>query len=133
MGNDEGYAPHGDGDSGVPSDAHLARMENTAHERSHRFRAWLHRRHPVVRVSYRVLIAVLGALVITIGLILVPLPGPGWLIVFGGLAILATEFAWARRVARWLKRQLDRFWAWWKARRARKHAEKAARRAAEPA
>lgn len=130
MGNDDRNALHGDGDSGVPSGAELARMEHTARHRTHRFRAWLHRRHPAVRITYRVLIAVLGALVIAIGLIIVPLPGPGWLIVFGGLAILATEFAWARRLAHWLKRQLDRFWAWWKARRARKRAEKAARRAA---
>ena len=32
------------------------------------------------------------------GSILVPLPGPGWLIVFAGLAILATEYVWAQRL-----------------------------------
>jgi Putative transmembrane protein (PGPGW). len=50
------------------------------------------------------------------GLLLVPLPGPGWLIVFVGLAILASEFAWAQHLldfararfrewTRWLKGQ----------------------------
>jgi len=118
--------PRDESTSEVPTDAHLARMEHTAHERTHRFREWLARRHVAIRIGYRVLIALAGALVIVIGLILVPLPGPGWLIVFGGLAILSTEFAWARRVARWLKRQLATFWAWWKARRAARRARRAA-------
>jgi uncharacterized protein (TIGR02611 family) len=43
-------------------------------------------------------IGVLGGLVVLLGLILVPYPGPGWLIVFAGLAILATEFDRARHV-----------------------------------
>jgi uncharacterized protein (TIGR02611 family) len=30
--------------------------------------------------------------------VLLPLPGPGWLIIFAGLALLATEFAWAGRL-----------------------------------
>jgi uncharacterized protein (TIGR02611 family) len=41
---------------------------------------------------------VLGTLVVLLGLVLVPFPGPGWLIVFVGLGILATEFAWAERL-----------------------------------
>ena len=71
-----------------------------------------------LRRAYRVAVAVLGGLIATVGLLLVPLPGPGWLIVFLGLAILGTEFAWAKRVAAFVKRQLARFWAWWQARRA---------------
>lgn len=82
-----------------------------------RFRLRL-RRHPVLHVSYRVLIAVVGGAIIIGGLILVPLPGPGWLIVFVGIAVLGTEFRWARSVGTWVRRQLHRFWAWWKARRA---------------
>lgn len=75
-------------------------------------------RRAVLRRTYRVLVAVLGGLIAVGGLLLVPLPGPGWLIVFLGLAILGTEFAWAKRLAAFTKRQLARFWAWWKARRA---------------
>ena len=30
------------------------------------------------------------------------------------------EFGWAKRIAVWLKRRLDQFWAWWKARRAQR-------------
>lgn len=111
----------------VPSDAELDTMERTASRRTHRFRAWLARRHVSIRVGYRALIAVVGGVVIVLGLILVPLPGPGWLVVFGGLAILSTEFAWARRVARWLRARLASFWAWWKARRAARRATRARR------
>ncbi|WP_083826501.1 TIGR02611 family protein [Hoyosella subflava] len=54
--------------------------------------------HPLSALAYRILIGVLGAVVVIVGIILIPYPGPGWLIVFTGLGILSTEFAWARRV-----------------------------------
>jgi uncharacterized protein (TIGR02611 family) len=82
--------------------------------------------HPRMEFAYRAGIAVVGVVMVIGGLILVPLPGPGWLIVFLGLAVLGTEFHWARRLTGWLKRQLDRFWTWWHARRTRKAAAKAA-------
>lgn len=88
-------------------------------------RDWVSR-HPRLNVAYRVAVGVFGGLLSVAGLVLVPLPGPGWLIVFLGLAILGTEFHWARRIAAWLKRQLDRFWTWWRARRARRASAKAA-------
>lgn len=56
--------------------------------------------------------AVLGGLVLALGLILIPYPGPGWLVVFAGLAILATEFAWARRVLLYVRARYDA-WARW--------------------
>ncbi|WP_205751973.1 PGPGW domain-containing protein [Cryptosporangium phraense] len=37
-------------------------------------------------------------LVVIVGLIMVPAPGPGWLVVIAGLGILSTEFTWARRL-----------------------------------
>ena len=75
-------------------------------------------RYPRLEHAYRIGVGVLGGTLSVLGLLLVPLPGPGWLVVFLGLAVLGTEFRWAKRIAVWLKRQLDRFWAWWKARRA---------------
>ncbi|WP_350349506.1 TIGR02611 family protein [Agromyces sp. G08B096] len=77
-------------------------------------------RHPRLRTVYRAGVGVLGGVIAVGGLALVPLPGPGWLVVFLGLAILGTEFAWARRAAVFIKRALDRFWTWWRARRARR-------------
>jgi uncharacterized protein (TIGR02611 family) len=75
-------------------------------------------RRPVLRRAYRVFVGALGGVIAVGGLLLVPLPGPGWLVVFLGLAVLGTEFAWAKRLAAFTKRQLARFWSWWRARRA---------------
>ncbi|MDE0545103.1 TIGR02611 family protein [Microbacterium sp. C7(2022)] len=84
-----------------------------------RIRAWL-AEHPRVEIAYRVGVAIAGSILAIGGLILVPLPGPGWLIVFLGLAVLGTEFHWAHRISSWLKSMLDRFWTWWRQRRAEK-------------
>ena len=50
----------------------------------------------VLRHTKRVVIAVIGSTVILIGFAFFVLPGPGLLIVIIGLAVLATEFAWAQ-------------------------------------
>lgn len=71
------------------------------------------RRRPWLNTVYKVLVTTLGCLIVIIGLILVPLPGPGWLIVFIGLTLLGTEYHWARRLLGWLRRVLARFWERW--------------------
>jgi len=43
----------------------------------------------------RILILVIGSTVVIFGVLLLVLPGPGILVIAIGLAILATEFAWA--------------------------------------
>ena len=55
------------------------------------------------RNARRTAITIAGFTVVIVGLILVPLPGPGWLIVFAGLAILATEYVWAQRLLTYAK------------------------------
>ncbi len=49
------------------------------------------------RNSKRAGITVIGFVLIIGGIILLPLPGPGWLVIFAGLAVLATEYVWAER------------------------------------
>ena len=49
----------------------------------------------------RILITVAGGTVLAIGVALLVLPGPAFVVIPLGLAILALEFAWARR---WLHR-----------------------------
>jgi len=61
---------------------------------------------------YRSVVGLVGAAVTVGGLFLVPLPGPGWLIVFVGLAILASEFPWAQRLLDFGRDRLRR-WARW--------------------
>ena len=45
----------------------------------------------------KLIIAVIGGTVLLIGIALIVLPGPAFIVIPIGLAILATEFAWARR------------------------------------
>lgn len=51
------------------------------------------------RVARKVGVGIVGGTVVATGIVLIPLPGPGTLIVLGGLAILGTEFDAARRGA----------------------------------
>ena len=54
-----------------------------------------------VKIIKRVIVSVVGATVLLIGIALLVLPGPAFVVIPVGLAILATEYAWARR---WLKK-----------------------------
>jgi len=49
----------------------------------------------------RMVIAVVGGTVLALGIALIVLPGPAFLVIPAGLAILAIEFAWAKR---WLRK-----------------------------
>jgi hypothetical protein len=46
------------------------------------------------------IVALFGGTVLLVGIALLVLPGPGLPIVAAGIAILATEFLWARRALR---------------------------------
>jgi uncharacterized protein (TIGR02611 family) len=67
---------------------------------------------PAGRLIFRILIGLLGLVLVTIGLLLMPLPGPGWLIVFTGVAVWAVEFVWARRLLRFARDHLQRWNLW---------------------
>jgi uncharacterized protein (TIGR02611 family) len=57
--------------------------------------------HGNIKIVRRIIVAVVGATVLLIGIALLVLPGPAFIVIPIGLAILATEFAWARH---WLKK-----------------------------
>jgi uncharacterized protein (TIGR02611 family) len=48
----------------------------------------------------KLIVAVIGVTVVLFGVALIVLPGPAFIVIPIGLAILATEFAWARRAVR---------------------------------
>lgn len=54
----------------------------------------------------RVVVLVVGGTVVLFGVLLLVMPGPGILLILGGLGILAVEFAWARRLLRRVRRQV---------------------------
>ena len=61
---------------------------------------------------YRVGVGLVGGLVVALGIVTIPLPGPGWLTVIAGLFLLATEFAWAERLLQFTRRHVERWTAW---------------------
>ncbi|WP_431922114.1 TIGR02611 family protein [Micromonospora wenchangensis] len=70
------------------------------------------RANPTGRVALKIFVAVAGAIVVTVGIALIPLPGPGWLIVIAGLAIWAVEFHWARRLLGFTRRHVHAWTRW---------------------
>lgn len=64
------------------------------------------------RQAKRTLIGIVGGVVLVAGIIMIPYPGPGWLVVFAGLGILSTEFEWAQRVLHFAKGKYDAWQDW---------------------
>jgi uncharacterized protein (TIGR02611 family) len=60
------------------------------------------------RTARRVAIAAVGSTVVLAGVAMVLLPGPAIVVIPAGLAILATEFVWAGRLLRRMRRQARR-------------------------
>ncbi|MEV0229299.1 TIGR02611 family protein [Nonomuraea sp. NPDC050786] len=65
-------------------------------------------------LTLKIVFGVIGTLMVVAGLIMVPFPGPGWAVVFAGLAVLAVEFHWARRLLDFGKRTLHAWMEWYK-------------------
>ena len=70
------------------------------------------RTNPATHRLYRSVVAVVGAVIVVVGLIAVPAPGPGWLIVFLGIAVWASEFEWAQRLLGWGRARLQAWNVW---------------------
>lgn len=64
--------------------------------RHHRIRAYV-RRNRLLNTTWQIGVFTVGLTVLVAGLVMMVLPGPGILAIVVGLAILATEFAWAQR------------------------------------
>jgi uncharacterized protein (TIGR02611 family) len=61
-----------------------------------------------LRFLRRLIIFMLGMGVLMIGVVMIVTPGPAFLIIPLGLAILASEFVWARRLLQRVKDRLQR-------------------------
>ena len=60
---------------------------------------------------------IIGFIVVIVGIIMMPLPGPGTLIVLVGLTLLSLEFEWARQLVKegeqWMERIVSFFKSKW--------------------
>ncbi|MEO7904576.1 MAG: TIGR02611 family protein [Candidatus Saccharimonadales bacterium] len=62
----------------------------------------------------RAVVGVGGGVLLIAGLIMIPYPGPGWLVTFAALALLSTEFVWADALLLRLRRYYGRWTEWLK-------------------
>ena len=63
------------------------------------FRQWKRLPHPIRWVG----VAIVGSVFIIAGIAMLVLPGPGLVFIALGVAVLATEFAWAESILRRMK------------------------------
>lgn len=69
----------------------------------------------------RVIIGVVGAVVLLTGVIMIVTPGPAFIVIPAGLAILGLEFAWARYWLRKARQTISEQGAKVRGRRAERH------------
>ena len=66
----------------------------------------------LIRSTYttlrRVLVVVIGSSVLIVGVIMIVTPGPAIIVIPAGLALLATEFLWARRLLERMKETISK-------------------------
>lgn len=56
-----------------------------------------------MRQAKRTVKIVFGFTLLVMGVVMLVTPGPGWAVIFAGLAVLAAEYIWARRLLDHLK------------------------------
>ncbi|WP_406395954.1 TIGR02611 family protein [Streptomyces sp. NBC_00887] len=64
------------------------------------------KRSGVLHTSWKIGVFIAGLAVVGAGIVLLPLPGPGWVVIFLGVGIWGTEFVWAQLLLRWVKRKV---------------------------
>ena len=62
----------------------------------------------LTRGARRIAVLVVGLVLLAAGVVLLVLPGPGLLVTMAGLALLATEYEWARRLLARLRQHARR-------------------------
>jgi tellurite resistance protein TerC len=60
-----------------------------------------------MKLLKKTLVILLGGSVLVVGLAMLVLPGPAFVVIPTALAILAVEFVWARRWLAWLRERLN--------------------------
>ncbi|GAA3614345.1 hypothetical protein GCM10022199_18060 [Marihabitans asiaticum] len=68
--------------------------------------------NPALAPFYRGGVFVVGLALIIVGIPMVPLVGPGWVVIFIGLFLWSTEFRWARKVTQFVKAEVKAFDQW---------------------
>lgn len=62
----------------------------------------------IIRHTRRLIVLVVGLTLLIIGIAMIFLPGPALIVIPFSLVVLGSEFIWARRLLRRMKRETDR-------------------------
>jgi tellurite resistance protein TerC len=79
------------------------------------------------KMARRIAVFVVGATVLVVGVALIVLPGPAFIVIPIGLAILGIEFAWARIWLRKIRESISNMSSDARAERAENHRDRASR------
>ncbi len=77
--------------------------------------------HFTYKTGRRIAIAIVGSSVLLLGIVMIVTPGPAFVVIPIGLAILAVEFVWARHWLKKLRELISRRSAEGRAERADRH------------
>jgi uncharacterized protein (TIGR02611 family) len=66
------------------------------------------RRRRALDLAWRITVLMVGIAIVSAGLVMLITPGPGWVAIIVGLAVLATEYVWAERLLARVKRVAER-------------------------
>ncbi|MDN5819246.1 MAG: TIGR02611 family protein [bacterium] len=69
----------------------------------------------VYKQGRKFVVGAIGGLVLLAGILMIPYPGPGWLVVIAGMGILSTEFIWAENLRKFTVRHYERWLGWFRA------------------
>ena len=98
-----GMTAHAASDTGIPHDHHHHHILIEPEEDRWRWRRKI-RQDKRKLVVYRAAVGILGLVLIALGVVTGPLPGPGGIpLVLLGLAVWSSEFEWAHQLMMWLK------------------------------
>ncbi len=62
----------------------------------------------LLKYARRIVVLIVGMTVLLIGIAMIVLPGPALVVIPVGLAILATEYAWARRWLQFMRESAEK-------------------------
>ncbi|MFH0245191.1 TIGR02611 family protein [Streptomyces sp. HK10] len=94
--------------NGAEASGNLGRVETESKERALGSRApHFIKASRTLHLSWQVGVFLVGLAIVFAGVLMLALPGPGWLVIFTGLAVWATEFVWAQIVLRWTRRKVS--------------------------
>ena len=80
--------------------------------------------HFTYKAARRLVVGIIGATVLLLGVLMIITPGPAFVVIPVGLAILGIEFAWARNWLRRLRQSISRYGATRRDSRAEAHRQR---------